>query len=111
MRREFFRPAPRSVWTVVSFAPQNFPLSDVEQSVNKLRDCCQRLGEHPYRFLLQSLTLLPGMGKPATGLWAVLEFNFLKRLTSLAAEQHPLLVEWRGYVCFLTEVQYTRSLM
>jgi hypothetical protein len=68
MRRQFFRPAPRSVWTVVSFAPQNFPLSDVEQSVNRLKQSCQKLGEHPYRFLLQSLTLLLGMGKLATGL-------------------------------------------
>jgi hypothetical protein len=45
MRQQFFRPAPRSVWTVVSFAPQNFPLSEVEQSVNKLRQSCQKLGE------------------------------------------------------------------
>ena len=67
MRRQFFRPAPRSIWTVVSFAPQNFPLSEVEQSVNKLRQSCERLGEHPYRFLLRNLTLLLGMGKPSIG--------------------------------------------
>lgn len=68
MRRQFFRPASRSVWTVVSFAPQNFPLSDVEQSVNRLKQSCQKLGEYLYRFVSQSLTLLPGMGKPVTGL-------------------------------------------
>jgi hypothetical protein len=45
MRRQFFRPAPRSIWAVVSFAPQNFPLSDVEQSVSRLRQSCQNLGE------------------------------------------------------------------
>jgi len=44
VRRQFFRPAPRSLWTVVSFAPQNFPLSDVEQSVNRLKQCCEKLG-------------------------------------------------------------------
>ncbi|KAH9983910.1 Piwi domain-containing protein [Russula compacta] len=43
VRRQFFRPAPRSLWTVVSFAPQNFPLSDVEHSVNRLKQCCERL--------------------------------------------------------------------
>ncbi|KAN0105332.1 Piwi domain containing protein [Russula decolorans] len=43
MRRQFFRPAPRSIWAVVSFAPQNFPLSDVEQSVSRLRQSCQNL--------------------------------------------------------------------
>ncbi|KAI0292287.1 Piwi domain-containing protein [Russula brevipes] len=44
VRRQFFRPAPRSLWAVVSFAPQNFPLSDVEQTANRLRQCCERLG-------------------------------------------------------------------
>jgi eukaryotic translation initiation factor 2C len=44
VRRQFFRPAPRSLWTVVSFAPQNFPLSEVEQSVGRLKQACERLG-------------------------------------------------------------------
>lgn len=66
MRRQFFRPAPRSIWTVVSFAPQIFPLSEVEQSVNKLKQSCERLGEHPYRFRSLTLTLLLGMRKPLT---------------------------------------------
>jgi Argonaute linker 2 domain len=45
MRRQFFRPAPRSLWTVVSFAPQNFSLADVERSVMRLKQCCERLGK------------------------------------------------------------------
>ena len=46
MRRQFFRPAPRSLWAVVSFAPQSFPLSEVEQSVGRLKQSCEKLGEH-----------------------------------------------------------------
>ncbi|KAI0305799.1 Piwi domain-containing protein, partial [Multifurca ochricompacta] len=45
LRRQFFRPAPPSLWAVVSFAPQNFPLSAVEQSVSRLKLCCEKLGK------------------------------------------------------------------
>jgi hypothetical protein len=45
VRRHFFKPAPHSLWTVVSFATQNLPLGDVEQSVMRLKQCCERLGE------------------------------------------------------------------
>ncbi|KAH9167484.1 Piwi-domain-containing protein [Lactarius sanguifluus] len=44
VRRQFFKPAHRSLWTVVSFATQSFPLGDVEQSVMRLKQCCERLG-------------------------------------------------------------------
>ncbi|KAH9074742.1 ribonuclease H-like domain-containing protein [Lactarius deliciosus] len=44
VRRQFFKPAPRSLWTVVSFATQSFPLGDVEQSVMRLKQCCEKLG-------------------------------------------------------------------
>ncbi|KAF8273084.1 Piwi-domain-containing protein [Lactarius quietus] len=43
VRRRFFKPAPKCLWTVVSFAPQNFPLGNVEQSVGRLKQCCERL--------------------------------------------------------------------
>ncbi|KAH9066792.1 Piwi-domain-containing protein [Lactarius vividus] len=44
VRRQFYRPAPRSLWAVVSFATQSFPLGDVERSVTRLKQCCERLG-------------------------------------------------------------------
>jgi hypothetical protein len=46
MRRKFVSPAACSYWTVVSFAPQNFPLADVERSVMRLKQCCENLGKH-----------------------------------------------------------------
>lgn len=108
VRRQFFRPAPRSLWTVVSFAPQNFPLSEVEQSVGRLKQACERLGEHLFPFRSLSLTSLLGMGKSATGLRHVLEANILKPLKSAVAELHLLPVGWREYV-FLN--RGTRSLI
>ncbi|KAH9965047.1 Piwi domain-containing protein [Lactifluus volemus] len=43
MRRKFVSPAACSYWSVVSFAPQNFPLADVERSVMRLKQCCENL--------------------------------------------------------------------
>ncbi|KAI9449778.1 Piwi-domain-containing protein [Russula earlei] len=59
VRRQFFRPAPRCLWTVVSFAPQYFPLSSVEQSVGLLRQCCEKLG--------MSLLVVGGRAASAAG--------------------------------------------
>jgi hypothetical protein len=89
MRRRFFRPAPRSLWTVVSFAPQNFPLSDVEQSVNRLKGACERLGEHLSPLRSQNLTSLLGMGKPATGL------RLFSKLTSSSCRD----LWWSSRIC------------
>ncbi|KAN0130852.1 Piwi domain containing protein [Lactarius tabidus] len=43
VRKLFHKPAPKSLWTVVSFATQGFPLENVQQSVGRLQQCCQRL--------------------------------------------------------------------
>lgn len=44
VRKIFHKPASKSLWTVVSFATQGFPLDNVQRSVEKLQQCCQRLG-------------------------------------------------------------------
>ncbi|KAI0272588.1 Piwi domain-containing protein [Gloeopeniophorella convolvens] len=43
VRRRFFKPAERSVWAVVSFAPSNFPMQEVVQRTDRLMQCCDLL--------------------------------------------------------------------
>jgi hypothetical protein len=99
VRRLFFRSAPRSLWAVVSFAPQNFPLSAVEQSVNRLKQCCERLGEYLDHFWsLVTDVRYQEWVSPLFVALAVLLLNCFKPLKSPVAKLHLLLVAWREYV-------------